>query len=999
MDETNTGLAGKTKDRDFGAELIAIDATVRDQIESYNDSSRELARLEQEVAKNAETDLRRGRNPRGLDLRVDVAEKKTRAAQAELEKALKDFQAEVGDLFHDVYKLAGRQANPAIFYDAKSNSLASPQPGDQYDLVEERRALADIKQVGISNSDAVKEINRLLDHASAKRIAEEMDIVTYHSNAARLFDRVKSEFEEALRLFNLDEKSIKAKRDLIKTFRKMSKDWITTGSQPSDVVVGGSKAFQDSATVLTEADGFLAAYNAFLDYAKRYAGRVGSEFYTEASVDAFKEATREHAQRIEKQGVFQSPLTIFMGLVTGGAVALILIFLDTNLAFKNWTILMVGATIAIAYYLSGLFGQTARNNIMSDLRGTLYDSVLEKATDRPVDPRSVKQARVALNTGQPMARTEVEQPVALAEPGQPHTPVETGQPSNGSSVVAKGRRSDDYFKFEKLDWGLFRRIAASVSESAASAAAPIPNSGPAAPSSAPIASAQVPTPDNGIATRSLEAATLATNPASDSKNAKSASTNPAPSSLALRLADVSVNRWDIHKFRMRVKNGILLLGAVATVLIMSLGSCSFDPMRRQDFAFVSRTNELGSCVLERGRVLLASGGSYFVETRNGKPVTEIAKSLVLRIEPIPRPEETTRTKQGYVRIGANEPQANAMQAAAGGATPPTLGLPDCDDPHPEPTALSDTGVRVKQGLEAVAKKIGTNTEQSNPKSSADLVEAARLLAGGLKEGLEAVAQHIPESSGCPCTTSPSVTPVVMPVIISMPPAATPDLQAGPTVLTMAYTSDGKGYEIGDGGMILPVFLDPVTGSYDPAFWGKKGIDSVEKAFYFGTTSLTDPKLRGTEIRRKILKEYAASYTSCMKRARAAGAAKLKLIVEGYASEDWQAEKTDEERRNLNLFLAEGRRIAVINALEADPSLIEIENWPQQPKAFSSWSQVKADEVHGNFLFKDYGAMLEGLMKTLPQLRMDEKPMPIGFLAHTALVRIDGEVPEQCRSPG
>ena len=72
---------------------------------------------------------------------------------------------------------------------------------------EQTRTLASITQVMISKADAAREVNRLLDLTSARRIAEEMDIVTYHAEATRLFDRIRAEFNEISEEFQDDYQS------------------------------------------------------------------------------------------------------------------------------------------------------------------------------------------------------------------------------------------------------------------------------------------------------------------------------------------------------------------------------------------------------------------------------------------------------------------------------------------------------------------------------------------------------------------------------------------------------------------------------------------------------------------------------------------------------------------------------------------------------------------------------------------------------------------------
>ncbi|WP_214475183.1 hypothetical protein [Mesorhizobium sp. dw_380] len=828
-----------------------------------------LAKYRKEA--NTVQSLRRPPDPQGQgeqandDLGSDAMEQRLKNANADLKKAdeelakkIMEFEEAAGKLFHTVYKLASRQENPAIFYDEQANSLAAPQATGKYDLKSEWTALANIKMVGISSGDTVKEVNRLLDHTSAKRIAEEMDIVTYHSNAARLFDRVRAEFNEASRLFDKDQNEIDEMLEAIKEFRSTQGEWrgtLSTTKGRDKPVASDLQPPLGDISLLDNAEKFLRRYWNFLDYAQRYAGRVGREFYTEASVDAYKDATRPHAQRIEKQGLFASPQILFMGVVAALAVAIILILFDNNLALKNWVIPAAAVAAVVAYLFSIRFGNTARASIMSDLRATLYSSVLEKADEVP--PGSGRY----------------DEPVAKAT----------------------GRGSDDYFKFSKIAWDRF-----------------------------------------------------------DTKNsAKPGGSGQA--SLGNDLASVSEKKWPKHISRMRFNNTIVFLAIAAIPVLLSYCSRTLDFGRNQSFAFISRSDELGSCVLEHGRVLMATGGSYFVETRDGNPVTEIAKSLVLRIEP---------------SEAAAKPE-----------------LPRCDERRPEPKPQDQTAwvhatntlaENIKTGLDAFAGKLGAG--QIDPASLAGLATATNNLADSLKLGLQAVAEHIPALPANP-GPSASAAPVVIAVYVS------PETQAGPTIVTMLY-------DISNGGINVP-FLHPVTGSNDTAFWGKNGIDTVEKAFYFGASGLNDPL--GTGTWRDTLHNYGAYLASCMKPAIAAGAPRLKLSVEGYASEDWLAAHTNEERQNLNLFLAEGRRIAAINALDVDPALIDIENRPG-PKTLGNWAQVKADTVRDNFLFKTYGAMAAGLVNRHAQLLKAGKPVPIDFLARAAAVTIDGELPEQCRRP-
>ncbi|RNJ47136.1 hypothetical protein B5V01_32820 [Mesorhizobium erdmanii] len=840
-------------------------------------------------------------------------------------------------LFHGVYCLVSRQDNPAIFYNDKGNSLPLPQSAD--DVPEERKALAAIEKIGISSGDTIKEINRLLDLASAKRIAEEMDIVTYHSNAARLFDRVKDEFIQSLKAFERDQESIDKKLTEIDQFRSPLKP------APAMQAPGNPDRSAADDKLLMEARQFLTRYRNFLDYARNYADRVGRDFYTEASVDAYKEATRPYAMRIEKTGLFAAYSALITGGLTGLVVAIALIVFDNNLVLKNWIIPTAAVAAIAAYAASVFFEKIRRNSFMSALRGTLYDSVLENPAELPGgggnQPGLTRMDRI-LNT-------------------------------------MKGKRSDQYFSFTKLPWKSFNEI----------------------------------------------------------PSKKYLRSKPLSSALE-RFVTTSSSR-DSLTFLI---NATICLLFILLTLLPSLASGTLG--HDKQFAFISRTAELGSCVLERGRVLLANGGSYFVETRHGNPVTEIDKSLVLRIEPL-GPDETTANQGDAIAAQSDETagqggsQAKGARSTDAKGSAPQSKLPDCAAPRPEPkasdqaalvTATEKLSGSVTEGLASVAKQIGTGRDNPVPP---DLVGATRDLAGNVEKGLGAIADklgkgtgqddasplarlvgatgslaaNIKEGAGRITSSQAPAAPIVVPIIIDAPPAqaGAPAAQAGgPTFITQVYTADGKVYDYGSGAMMLPIFLDPVTSNDDKAFW-EGGIDTEAKAFYFGLTSLTNQKLSNSATKQALLHEIAARYNDCMDRAKAAfdktgngaGTPRLKLRIEGYASEKWDGVNDGTKKQDLNLYLAEGRRAAIIQALGIDNPLIDIDSKPK-PTKFSDWRNVRADEVSRNFLFKDYGAMETSLARRLPPAEGD-KTASIDILAHAAVISVDGDVPQECRPKG
>jgi hypothetical protein len=937
----------------FSAALKDIDTNVQGLIKENRPLWDGLAQLLSRPGEEIETG-----KPDNRQAEIKTATDKALITLAEPRSRL---EAAAEDFLHYVYELASRRKNPAIFYGERSNSLASAETlGDGNTLVgrntrrvKEQKALDDIRQVAISSGDTVKEINRLLDLTSTKRMAEEMDIVTYQSNASRQFDRIQTEFNQAVASFKADQDDVGLMSEAVGDFKLKKDGWIKA-MLPG--VAAENKAVEPlleavSANLIITADTFLRRYKNFLVYAQSYASSVGGEFYTEASVEAYKDGTRVHAERIAKEGLFASLWTILVGLVAGLAVASTLILYDNNLALKNWLVPAACIAAVLAYLFSVRFGQIARDRIMNDLRQTLYDSV----SDSPVvlSPAAPK----ATATGKLWTWLKT----WSFDRWLGTRVLETCTALWGYLDFSHGD-SDEFFRFSKIKWEDL---------------------------------------DKGVT-----------------------NSDRTKDSLALKIYDVNKFKWPMNQSRTFLKNAGMLLAILAIPLIFSYYSDTFG--RDRQFAFISRTNELGSCVLERGRILLATGGSYFVETRDGNPVTEITKSLVMRIEPsetatttnpgpkpdlpncaTPRPEPKAPDQMALVtatdRLGGSiKDGLNTVASRIGGGQ---------DDPTPLANlaaATKDLADNVKTGLGTVAAKLGGSTP--NPVSLADLTAATDKLASNVKNGLDAVAGRIPASPDS-AGTQASSAPVVVPVIINAPsaPASAPQTQAGPTFITQVYTADGKVYDYGSGTMMLPIFLDPVAGSHDPSF-DKAGINTPEKAYFFGLTSLTNENLPNSKAKRALVHEIGARYTECMERTRIAnekagntGAApRLKLSIEGYASEKWDGVEENATKQTFNLFLAEGRRAAIIQALGIDHPLIDIDKKPP-PVTFGSWQDVHAGQISPTFVFEDYRAMKTSLEKRLPPLPGDEpsteeKAQQESILAHAAVISVDGETPPLCR-PG
>ena len=470
------------------------------------------------------------------------------------ERAVKKFHDDTDASVSVAYNMANDEKKPSRFYTGINPSVFK----ESVTADEQTRTLASITQVMISKADAAREVNRLLDLTSARRIAEEMDIVTYHAEATRLFDRIRAEFNEISEEFQDDyQRKILAEQTKIAQSREEIAQFEKIAARLTGRRVPGF-ALAESQKRAAEANRFLDRYRQFAEYEKKCADLMRDDFGVESSVKAYKKATRSHAERIEKQGIFASYWTIGTGLAAAALVAIVLVFLDNNLLLKNWTIPLVLAAGALMYGLSVKFGKDARNAHMQDLRETLHARALktrdEGKTGAAVGPRS-----------------------------------EETNAARAAAVLKM--RANPYFEFPKVNWK----------------GSPEKHGEPAGP--AVVA---------GTAARSNDPRQKQGYQSDEDKH----------SILARELAD---DRWSSHERSMWKRNLGCLAAIVAVPLAVSLLSGTWGPTKT--FAFVSRTSDQGTCVLDRGRVLLATGGSYYVARSADSDVTELAKSSVLLIQP------------------------------------------------------------------------------------------------------------------------------------------------------------------------------------------------------------------------------------------------------------------------------------------------------------------------------------------------------------------------------
>ncbi|TJW14951.1 MAG: hypothetical protein E5W82_09500 [Mesorhizobium sp.] len=794
------------------------------------------------------------------------------------------------------YNLAASERGPIRFY-AGSNPLVLAQDmGAELSWSRAAEILGSITQACISNPDAAKECNRLLDHTSAKRIAEEMDVVSYHAEATRLFDRVRSEFSEAsesirksLEGTGTDHEELKKLEGDRERLRKIAGRMrsIPDLSDDSDV----DKCLKAFETV----DMFLIRRHEFLTYEKACADTMREDFGSESSIDAYKDATRPYALRIERQGLFASFWTIGMGLMAGTAVGVLLLVEDNNLFLKNWAIETAAAAALAMYGFSVWFGRMTREGQMLDLRNVLHSYILGALT----------------NAG----------------------PVARGRTADARKMAAAIAGQDlSYFKFPKLEWASFALPDAVATDGSIAI--------------------------NGDSGNRRNA--------HGPQERSDAATNATKRGALTRALAAAARGWlSWRKTKMLLLNAAILAVIVAIPLTLSAGFGTFGGQRT--FALISQTPDQGRCILYRGHILLAANNSYYVTGISGGEVNEIPKSAILRIMPT---DQLTETGPGR--------------------------LSDCTElrAKPEPTQISFAApLEVKQDHTA-------------------MLDAAKTIARRLTAGLRTLSEKIAMADGgtraCPqnCqgeARSPVALPVVVPVLVETQPAGsiTNDRVVVPTIVTQIFTADGTVQDASSRRMILlPFFTDPVAGKGNKHFGGADGIINMpEEAFYFGFTSLSDPKLSEAVPNKTLVGSIGAALKDCMdatkdaydKEGRSSEAPKLRLTIEGYASRQWiGAGLTDPQKNDLNWYLAEGRRAAVIRALGiGNQKLIDIGPQPGDV-SFTKLAEVDGKKIREGFQFASYKEMNDHLTSFL------EPAIPKEVLKRSVAITIENDELARCQ---
>lgn len=290
--------------------------------------------------------------------RVEQAEKDLATSLQKATEAAAIFAAEILDLASDEKNSVRLHCNGEAFI---------PLDRNKRDLKTIADLLSSVTHASIANPDAVREINRLLDHASARRITEEMDMGTYHERAAKLFGRIKQESAETAKIFHdLLEESMVSGRGVQSVLPALCKRSAKIRQLAEKLPAGDTLRLH-----LLNLGDFAARFRDFTSAGERQLDGFGKIFSSESAIDDFKDSTREICRRIEKTGLFASAWTLLAGILGGAAAAWILMFLDTNMMLKNW-FLQITATSALAMYgLSVLFGRQARTAFMEDIRTAL----------------------------------------------------------------------------------------------------------------------------------------------------------------------------------------------------------------------------------------------------------------------------------------------------------------------------------------------------------------------------------------------------------------------------------------------------------------------------------------------------------------------------------------------------------------------------------------------------------------------------------------------------
>lgn len=310
--------------------------------EQIRKANADIGRLEAELIKARTPDEKEGR------------QKSLNAAT----KLRKGFVEQYKYMFDHVERLASRPDSPASFYDGDGNPLTGDLSNTQTTIIDK------IASVTPANPDAVKEIERLLAHTTAKRIAEEMDVATYHAAASRHFNRLKQEAKDARTGIAGEMERIADCRKIVSYFRNLD-----LGKAGNRELVAALDLSEDEFKKRCDKAGeFLQRYETFLEFSSDGYDQMQRAFCHEATVEAFKDSTRQVANRVEQEGVFAAWRPIAAGILAAILVGAAIVLLSNNVALKDWTLPLMAAAGLFVYGKSVGFGSDFRRDEIQALR-------------------------------------------------------------------------------------------------------------------------------------------------------------------------------------------------------------------------------------------------------------------------------------------------------------------------------------------------------------------------------------------------------------------------------------------------------------------------------------------------------------------------------------------------------------------------------------------------------------------------------------------------------
>ncbi len=304
--------------------------------------------------------------------------------------ALDALEAPMAALLRYTFEIAlKRETGIQLFRETRELGLLdlektreAAKPSDALDAI--LHQIESVTYSKIEKPDAEKEINRLLDHTSTIRMAEEKDTLKYHERAMRLFDRIGEECQEAISIYGTHLGNI--------IYDARGKEltplpwWMDQAARLETMTVRLTKGMtslrdfpqafpesQERANKLGKASSFILNLGDHLLAARAGFLRLKSDFANETVKAGYKDGTRPVSRRIENNGLIANRLTIGTG-AAGALIALLIILVSGHLAAKVWVAPIALAVAAIAYLVSVTLGRNERSDVMDTMRANLRNA-------------------------------------------------------------------------------------------------------------------------------------------------------------------------------------------------------------------------------------------------------------------------------------------------------------------------------------------------------------------------------------------------------------------------------------------------------------------------------------------------------------------------------------------------------------------------------------------------------------------------------------------------